>query len=105
MTDAIQVTTTTGSKEDAERIARHLVERRLAACVQVSGPISSSYRWQGAIESAEEWRCVVKTRRGLYDEVERAIRDAHPYETPEILAVAVTEASSDYLAWIERETG
>jgi len=104
MTDYIQVVTTTEHREDAERIARTLVERRLAACVQVTGPITSTYRWHGKIETAGEWQCWAKSRRDLYDEIEQAIRGLHPYEVPEILAVPILAGSADYLAWLEVET-
>ena len=104
MTDFIQVITTTETQEDAQRIARALVEARLAACVQVSGPIQSTYHWQGEIQSGQEWQCLIKTRRQLYDEVERTIRRLHPYEVPEVLALAMVAGSADYQAWLEQET-
>lgn len=100
MGEAIQVHTTTATRADAERIAAALVEGRLAACVQIGGPITSSYRWQGAIETAEEWQCAVKTTRAAYARVERAIRELHPYEEPEIIAVPIVAGSSGYLAWL-----
>lgn len=93
------VFTTCSERAELERIAHSLVERELAACVQIDGPIRSVYRWEGAIETAEEWRCAVKTRACLYDRVERAIRELHPYETPEIVAVPMT-GSAAYLDWI-----
>jgi periplasmic divalent cation tolerance protein len=76
-TDYIQVLTTVGSEEEAERVSSTLVERRLAACVQVSGPIVSRYRWQGKIEKAREWQCLAKTETRLYPQVEAAIRETH----------------------------
>ena len=103
MTDCIQVLTTAPSQEEAARIARALVEERLAACVQVLGPIASTYRWQGAIETSQEWLCIVKTAKGLYPEVEQAVRRVHSYQVPEILAVEVTAGSADYLAWLAGE--
>jgi periplasmic divalent cation tolerance protein len=103
MTDYIQVVTTTEHREDADRIARALVEQRLAACVQVAGPITSTYRWQGKIETAQEWQCRIKSRRDLYDEIEQAIRRLHPYEVPEILAMPILAGSADYLAWLDGE--
>jgi periplasmic divalent cation tolerance protein len=105
MSDYIQIVTTVERREDAQRIAQSLVERRLAACVQVSGPIASVYRWKGKIETADEWQCSAKSRRDLYEAVERAIRELHPYEVPEILAVPIVAAGSDYLAWLEQELG
>ena len=103
MSEYIQVVTTTQRREDADRIARALVEARLAACVQVAGPITSTYRWRGKIETAEEWQCWAKSRRELYDEIEQAIRHIHPYEVPEILALPILAGGADYLAWLEAE--
>jgi periplasmic divalent cation tolerance protein len=96
----LQVLTTAGSKEAAERISSVLVERRLAACAQVIGPISSRYRWQGEIEQASEWICLAKTEATLYTEVEAAIRAAHSYEEPEIVAMPIAAGSRGYLQWI-----
>ena len=103
MTDYIQVLTTTERKEDAQAIARSLVQRRLAACVQVVGPITSTYHWQGKIETSQEWQCWAKSRWGLYEEIERAIRQLHPYEVPEILALPILAAGESYLAWLDAE--
>lgn len=100
MTDVIQVVTTTADEEDAQRIADALIEQRLAACVQVSGPIHSRYRWQGQIESSREWLCTVKTTLALYDRVEAAIRAIHSYDEPEILALPIIAGSDGYLAWL-----
>ena len=99
----IQVTTTTEKKEDAERIARSLVETRLAACVQIVGPIESIYRWKGRIETTGEWLCLIKSRRDNYGAVEEMIRSLHPYEVPEIVAVPFTAGSRDYLGWLRDE--
>jgi len=103
MTECIQVVTTTAQKADAQQIAATLVQRRLAACVQIVGPIESTYRWEGKIETAAEWQCWAKTWRSLYPEVEEAIRQLHPYDQPEILAVAVVAGSRGYLAWLDQE--
>ena len=75
------------NRETLERIGRSLLERRLVACIQVIGPIRSTYWWKGSICEAEEWMGVMKTRDELYDQVEREIRALHPYEVPEIAAV------------------
>jgi periplasmic divalent cation tolerance protein len=99
----MQVITTTSTREDAQRLARELVERRLAACVQIVGPIESVYRWNGQIETAEEWQCWIKTRGDLYRRVEQAILELHNYEVPEILTMAA-EGSTSYLEWLRRET-
>lgn len=100
MTDAIQVLTTVGDRAAADRIAAQLVERRLCACVQVLGPLSSTYRWQGAVERSQEWLCVAKTLAHRYDELEAALRELHPYEVPEILAVPIVAGHREYLAWL-----
>jgi periplasmic divalent cation tolerance protein len=99
--DFIQVFTTTERKEDAERLASTLLESRLAACVQVGGPLVSRYWWKERLETGEEWFCLIKTRRSLYAEVEQRLRAAHPYETPEIIAVPIVEGSGAYLAWLD----
>ena len=99
----IQVVTTAEKKEDAEKIAKILVEKRLAGCVQIIGPIKSTYWWQGNIEIAEEWLCVIKTRKALYEELEKSIQEIHPYETPEILTVPIDEGNRDYLEWLDNE--
>ncbi|HEY5815399.1 MAG TPA: divalent-cation tolerance protein CutA [Solirubrobacterales bacterium] len=100
MSDYIQVLTTIGAEEEAERISAALVERRLAACVQVIGPVSSRYRWQGEVETAEEWMCVAKTEASRYPELEAAIRELHSYDEPEIVATPIVAGSAGYLAWI-----
>lgn len=100
MTDYVQVLTTAGSEEEAGRISGALVEGRLAACVQVVGPVASRYRWQGEIETAEEWQCLAKTTAALYPRVEAAIREVHSYDEPEVVAVPILAGSDGYLAWI-----
>jgi len=100
MTGAVQVFTSVDSKEAAETIARVLIERRLAACVQILGPLRSTYRWEGAVETAEEWLCLIKTAGDAYAALELAICENHPYEVPEILAVPVVGGLSTYLAWL-----
>jgi len=101
--DFIEVRTTTETKEDAGRIARALVEGRLAACVQIIGPIESTYSWKGKIETATEYLCLGKTRATLFAEVEKTIKSLHPYETPEIVAVSIATGSAEYLAWLNEE--
>lgn len=99
----IQVFTTTETEQDAQKIARALVEKRLAGCVQIIGPIKSIYWWKENIETAEEWLCIIKTKKRLFEKLEKSIREIHPYETPEILAIPITQASEDYLNWLDRE--
>jgi periplasmic divalent cation tolerance protein len=100
----LQVTTTTESRSDAESIADVLLDQRLAACVQIIGPIQSQYHWKGKREKSEEWLCLVKTRENLYKQVEEAIKNNHPYDVPEIIAVPIIAGSTEYLQWLEDET-
>jgi periplasmic divalent cation tolerance protein len=103
MTDKIVVFSTCGSEADAERIARHLVDSRLAACVNVIAPVRSFYRWKGAIEDSTEWLLIIKSARSLFDSLSAALETAHSCELPEVLALAVVEGSPNYLAWLEGE--
>lgn len=103
MNEYIQVATTVATEEEAGAIARLLVEKHLAACVQVIGPMTSHYRWQGEIETAGEYLCLAKSRAALYSEIEAAIKAIHPYEVPEIIAMPVISGSKEYLAWLGAE--
>ncbi|MDH4321789.1 MAG: divalent-cation tolerance protein CutA [Desulfobulbaceae bacterium] len=102
MTDCIQVMTTVEEREQAEQIAEMLLAAKLAACVQVVGPVISHFYWQGKNEKSTEYLCLIKSRRHLYGEIEAAIRKVHPYEVPEILAVPVVAGSAAYLDWLAR---
>ena len=104
MTNIIQVRTAIGSKDDAQKIATSAVSKRLAACAQVIGPITSTYWWQGTMETAEEWLCLLKVREDLYTDLEQDIRANHPYDVPEIIAMPVVAGNASYLAWILGET-
>jgi periplasmic divalent cation tolerance protein len=101
----LQALTTTGSEEEAERISAVLIERRLAACVQVHGPIASRYRWQGKVETAREWICIAKTETAHYPELEATIRELHSYDEPEIVATPIVAGSKGYLDWISHSVG
>lgn len=100
MTEYIQVLTTLENRDDAEKIARALVEKRIAACVQIMGPLTSFFQWQGKLDSAEEFLCVIKSRSDLFQEMETIIKSMHPYEVPEILATPITKGNKDYLSWL-----
>ena len=97
----LQVITTTDSIEVARKIANHLVEEKLAACVQISGPVESVYTWQGATESSQEYRCSIKTTVVAYKQVESAIQEKHNYDVPQIIAIEIANGSDDYLGWLE----
>lgn len=98
--DALVVITTTENFTDAERLARELVARELAACVQIIPSMTAIYRWQGKLEQANEALLLIKTTRGNYDALAAAIQSLHSYETPEIIALPATEIAADYLAWL-----
>ena len=100
MTEGRQVTTTLPDRDAANRIGRRLVEERLAACAQVVGPVSSVYWWRGEVETAGEWYCHLKTTAARMDALISRLRELHPYETPEIVALPVAEADPAYLRWI-----
>jgi periplasmic divalent cation tolerance protein len=105
MTEASCVSlTTTGSREEAQRIAETLVSRRLAACVQIAG-ISSTYRWKGKVTSEPEHLLLIKTASRLYKDIESAIQELHSYEIPEIVQLPIEQGLGRYLAWIEESTG
>ena len=103
-TEAIQVITTTAERRDADAIAAALLSQRLAACVQIGGPIDSSYWWNDRIETSREFVLTIKSRRDLFPRLEAAILALHPYEQPEILAVAAVEVTPGYLQWLEEQT-
>lgn len=99
--DYIMVLTTTGSEHKAEEISKELVEQELSACVQVYGPIKSTYSWKGEVTSGEEWVCLVKTHRDFYESLESKLKEIHSYENPEIVALPIIDGSEDYLDWID----
>ena len=102
MTGCCQVTTTLPDQAAAERVAATLVEERLAACVQVFGPVSSTYWWQGSVERSIEWYCQAKTTVARLPQLLARIQELHPYQVPEIIAVPILQGSSEYLKWIEK---
>ncbi len=97
----IQVITTVDSKTKAKEIASSLVEKRLAACVQIL-PIESIYRWKGKIETAKEFQLIIKGKN--FKALEKAIKEIHPYEVPEIIQIPIKRASKSYLSWLKKET-
>jgi periplasmic divalent cation tolerance protein len=100
MTNARIVLTTAGSVDEARKIARALVERRLAACVNIVPQVESVYRWQGKLETAPEWLLVIKTEAAAFEGVRATIEALHSYETPECIMLEVAEGDQEYLDWI-----
>lgn len=103
MTDFIQVTTAVDNAEDAQTIASAVVGQRLAACVQVIGPIQSTYWWDGDVQVSEEWLCLIKTRADLFDQLSAVIHQVHPYDVPELIATPISAGSKSYLDWLRGE--
>jgi periplasmic divalent cation tolerance protein len=100
MTDKGIVLTTAGSEEEAQKIARHLVENGMAACVNIVPHITSIYRWRGKVEEAGEWLLVVKTTAAAFEKVRDAIAQLHSYELPECICLKIEDGSPEYLQWI-----
>jgi periplasmic divalent cation tolerance protein len=100
MTDKRIVFSTAPTREEAQEIARELVERKVAACVNVMGPITSTYWWQGKVDISEEWLLLIKTEASQFEAVRDGIKELHSYEVPECVAVEITEGSPEYLKWI-----
>jgi|SRR5208282_261058 len=109
MTNKRIVLSTAGSAEEAQKIAQALVERRLAACVNIVGPIQSVYRWKGAVERAPEHLLIIKTTAAAFPRVRDAIRELHSYELPECVMLSIEAGSEEYMKWIaesvDREIG
>jgi periplasmic divalent cation tolerance protein len=100
MTDKRIVFTTAGSEEEARKIAHHLVEYRLAACVNIVPKIESIYRWQGKVESSQEWLLLIKTSAQRFPTVRDAIKQLHSYDLPECIAINIEDGSVEYLEWL-----
>jgi periplasmic divalent cation tolerance protein len=97
----IVILTNCASRKEAQKIAHVLVEKRLAACVNaVASPVESIYRWKGKLETAKEFPLIIKTSRAKFAAVERAIREIHSYDVPEIIALPIVEGSRAYLSWL-----
>jgi periplasmic divalent cation tolerance protein len=102
--ETVRVETTVDTRDGAERLARSVVDHRLAACAQVGGPVTSFYRWEGEVRSDEEWTVVAKTSADRLDDLTAHIVGAHPYDVPEVVAVPVAGGNPSYLAWVRDET-
>ena len=104
MSDFVTVTTTTDSLDEAKRLSAAAVEARLAACAQISAPVTSTYWWQGRVESATEYRIEFKTRGPVAGPLLEFLKERHSYETPELLVTPIVTGHPDYLDWINAET-
>ena len=104
MTDKIVVLSTCASAEEAEKIARRLVDIRLAACVNVLAGARSFYRWKDSIEDTGEWLLMIKTSRARFDSLRAELERLHSYEVPELIALPVVDGSANYLNWLDAET-
>lgn len=103
MTEYIQVTTTVSSKKEGVQLAHLLVDQKLVACGQVSGPIVSVYRWQGVLEEAIEFRLTMKSRRSLFAKLVKTIEAHHSYDLPELISTTITGCSEKYEQWLDGE--
>ena len=103
MTDKIVVLSTASSAEEAEKIARSLVEARVAACVNVIPGMRSFYRWKGVVEDAAEWLLVIKSSRARFEALRAALEKLHSYEVPEVIALSVIDGAKNYLNWLDGE--
>ncbi len=104
MTDCIVVLVTVPSSADGERIAATVVGEHLAACVNLVGPVGSTYFWEGRVQRDEEWLLVIKTRSALFAELSARIRALHSYQTPELIALPIADGSEPYLEWLRTST-
>lgn len=100
----VRVETTVDTKDGAERVARAVIEHQVAACAQVSGPITSFFRWEGQVQNDQEWMVVIKTTADRLDALTTRVLDVHPYDVPEIVAVPVVGGNPAYLDWVREET-
>lgn len=101
MTGFIEIHITTSSEQEAEILGGILVEKGLAACAQISGPIQSIYRWEGKTERSREWFCCVKSRKELFPALVQVVRENHSYDCPQITAFPILDANEDYLHWMQ----
>jgi periplasmic divalent cation tolerance protein len=100
VTDKVVIMVTAASKRECRKIAKHLVEAKLAACVNITQPIESIYRWEGKIADDQEYQLLIKSKRELFPEIKAAISKLHSYHTPEIICLPIIDGSRNYLQWV-----
>ena len=103
MIEIVEVTTTVDSEQAASKLAKQIVTARLAACVQIEGPLLSIYRWQGEVCEAQEWRCTVKTLASAASQLIDFIEGNHPYEVPEVLVIGIQTSAAPYAQWLAEQ--
>ena len=103
MDEGIIVITTTETKEDAEKLAEEIITNKLGTCVQIEGPIMSVYRWHGKVQRSKEFRMQIKTIKSKFQDLDELIRNVHPYEVPEVVALPIVDGSKTYLNWLVDE--
>lgn len=101
MTDKVVILVTAGKLAEAKRIAKHLIEAKLAACVNITPPVQSIYRWEGRIAHDQEVLMIIKSTRELFPELKAAVCKVHSYQTPEVICLPIVDGSEEYLAWID----
>ncbi|MCP2335024.1 divalent-cation tolerance protein CutA [Actinomadura rupiterrae] len=104
MTLPLEVHVTAGTRDEAEKIVKTAVEGRVAACGQISGPIASTYWWEGKVQHDEEYLILMKTTKERLDDLVKVVKETHSYDVPEIVAVPIEGGLSDYLSWIKEQT-
>jgi periplasmic divalent cation tolerance protein len=104
MTDLIQVTTTFDNQKEAEKIAKMLLKKKLAACIQLIGPVLSQYWWEGKVDKANEFMLFIKTTEANFENVRELIKKNHSYELPEIIATPIVAGNEEYLEWFRKNT-
>ena len=104
MSDFIVVFVTCGSEDEALKIARALVEEKLAACANMISPLRSIYRWEGKTWDEKEWLLIIKTQQSTFEDLAKRVKTLHSYSVPEIIALPIVEGSPAYLTWIEENT-
>lgn len=103
MNTPLLIQTTLETEQDAEKLAKILLSKKIVACAQISGPLKSLYWWNGEIEESPEYRLILKSFTGLYPQIEKLIHEKHPYNVPEIVATKISQVGESYLSWMKQE--
>ena len=101
----VQIFTTTPNKKLAKKIAETLLEKKLAACIQILGPIDSTYRWKGKLANSKEYLCLIKSKQNQAGAIFRQLKKLHTYDVPEFIVTPISGGNKEYLRWIDSEVG